>query len=53
MELAQTASAPVCTFPLAVSNRSSGSSWHGLKLAQIGQQLERTPAAVEGLLERG
>jgi RNA polymerase sigma-70 factor (ECF subfamily) len=27
--------------------------WHGLTLAQIGVQLERTPAAVAGLLKRG
>jgi RNA polymerase sigma-70 factor (ECF subfamily) len=27
--------------------------WHGLTLAQIGQQLNRTPAAVAGLLKRG
>jgi RNA polymerase sigma-70 factor (ECF subfamily) len=27
--------------------------WHGLTLAQIGQQLGRTPAAVAGLLKRG
>jgi RNA polymerase sigma-70 factor (ECF subfamily) len=27
--------------------------WHGLTLAQIGEQLERSPAAVAGLLKRG
>jgi RNA polymerase sigma-70 factor (ECF subfamily) len=27
--------------------------WHGLTLAEIGQRLERTPAAVAGLLKRG
>jgi RNA polymerase sigma-70 factor (ECF subfamily) len=27
--------------------------WHGMTLAQIGQQLQRTPAAVAGLLKRG
>jgi RNA polymerase sigma-70 factor (ECF subfamily) len=27
--------------------------WHGLTLAQIGQQLDRSPAAVAGLLKRG
>jgi RNA polymerase sigma-70 factor (ECF subfamily) len=27
--------------------------WHGLTLAQIGQQQNRTPAAVAGLLKRG
>jgi RNA polymerase sigma-70 factor (ECF subfamily) len=27
--------------------------WHGLPLAEIGQRLDRTPAAVAGLLKRG
>ena len=27
--------------------------WHGLTVAQIGEQLERTPVAVAGLLKRG
>jgi RNA polymerase sigma-70 factor (ECF subfamily) len=27
--------------------------WHGMTLAQIGEQLERTPVAVAGLLKRG
>ena len=27
--------------------------WHGWSLAQIGEQMERTPAAVAGLLKRG
>jgi RNA polymerase sigma-70 factor (ECF subfamily) len=27
--------------------------WHGLTLAQIGEQLQRSPAAVAGLLKRG
>ena len=27
--------------------------WHGWTLAQIGEHLDRTPAAVAGLLKRG
>jgi RNA polymerase sigma-70 factor (ECF subfamily) len=27
--------------------------WHGLKLAEIGERLERSPEAVAGLLKRG
>jgi len=27
--------------------------WHGLTLAQIGERLQRSPAAVAGLLKRG
>ena len=27
--------------------------WHGWTLAQIGEHMERTPAAVAGLLKRG